>query len=262
MGEEGLLKEAGKVFSEDNVARAAKAAAYPAEKVVAWAHDGKKTAEQVGQLLGKVYDKDTLLYAADKVYGSDQVAALGKAAGYGAEDVAHWAFAAKKTTVQAGALLGKAFSKDEIMSAGNKAFGVGHVAGMAKAAGYTAKDVYAWTYSVRKNADEAFAVVAKAFSREDVLDDGKRTYDMGNEAVAEGGRLVGYSAHELSDWFIAKGVKSKEAAKMLHSAGYAKDEVKGAMVSAYHLSGSAAEDTWKGASGEAKHVGHWIKKVF
>lgn len=262
LAEEGMLNEGGKVFSEDTLVTAAKAAAYPAEKVVAWAHAGRKTAEQVGNLLGKVYDKDALLTAVDKTYGSDQVAAFGKAAGYGAEDMVHWADAASKTPAQVASMLGKAFSKEELLNAGIKAFGRHQVAAIAKAAGYTAKEVYAWTYLIRKNADEAFAILAKAYPKDDVLAYGKHTYRMGNEAVAEAGRGIGYSARAVSDWFHAGGVSHREAARVLHAAGYTKDQVKGALEDAYHLSGHEAEETWKEASGAVKQVGHWIQNVF
>ncbi len=281
-----LLDISAKVFGSGDMVYFAEGAGFTAEQFMGWASTGGKSVETVGQMFkGGYYDSGKVLDAALKTFKPEQVASFAKSAVYSAEKVVSWANVRKMTPDAIGKLVGQGvFGRDELLNAGNKILGNDKVALIGQGAGYAAKEVYGWAYdaqikslgkmpdswrdvgdairwhdSYMRGAGDAAKMIGKVWNKDDVLNGAKDVYKLGWSGVSQIGRVAGFDATAMTHYFNAVGVGKKEISEILFAGGYAKNQVKGAVMTVYRLGSGevdklvdAGEAAWSGVADTAK----------
>lgn len=222
------------------------------------------------------YAADQLMQAATPVLGAKPVAEGAKAAGYTAEFVG-------------GALASVVPDKNQLLDIGKSVYGETHVAAFGKAAGLSAEQFFGWTHknliarigprpqvswrdmskslewfiASSKGIDDAGKLVGTVWFKDDMLDAGRKVYDIGWGGVAHLAKSAGYSAEDVTHYFYARNVPEKEIADVLEIGGYAANEAVGAMKTVYGMSQKEAENLWNniedGGKKACKTVLGWTK---
>jgi hypothetical protein len=231
---------------------------------------------KAGEKLGG-FAADKLMQAATPVFGAENVAFAGKAAGYTAEFVG-------------GALASVVPDKNQLLDIGQKVYGSSNVAAFGKAAGCSAEQFFGWTHKSLiarlgprptlgfgksisdyvewfggyvKGIDDAGKMAGTIWFKDDALDAGKKAFDMGWGSTAHLGKAMGYSAEDVTHYLYARGVPKKEIGDVLDIGGYAGEQAISAMEKVYGVSRKEAENLWNtvedGAKKGCKTVLGWTK---
>ena len=194
-----------KVFKSSGVVSLAKSAGMSADDVMTWGKNAGKTAEQMGDMFGnKPFSQNDLLNAGRRVFADDKVAAIAKAASYGAIELFEWGKAAGMGPDKLAASAKNVFDPSMVLYETNYVYGLTHeeTAEMGRLVGYTASQVGAVFKFSYGYTDSGVAHVLRAagFSQNEVIDAVERVFSIGEDAAKKawkaaekiGGQIGGY----------------------------------------------------------------------
>jgi hypothetical protein len=218
-----------------------------------------KAGEWFGSVSGPAASQ--LLGAASKVFGSSEVAAIGKAASVPVGTVVTWFVDSKQfTSAQIGsALSGGQYVAKDVLNALSTRIPVEDLGLPAKQLGMISEDFFAWTKDAQFGPQKAAKAAKAAYDQILVLYQINSKYGLGQEETAEVGRLAGYAADQVGSVFKrAYGFNDKGVASVLRAGGYAQNEVVGALKTVFSVGEDSALKAWNEAEKAGKRIGGYF----